>query len=85
MLLVLTQQQDMKFYEHVPCHRMLTWHRTHACTSEAAGFELHLTERLSVMVYVVIDECRNGEVRVVITILQAIRCFGHSFVRYKNT
>ena len=60
----------MKMYEHVPCHSMLTQHRIHACTNDAAGFELHLTERLSMVVYVVINECRNGEVRVVITILQ---------------
>jgi len=56
MLLVLTHQQDVNFYEHMPCHPMLTWHRTQACTSEAAGFELHLTERLSMVVYVVINE-----------------------------
>ena len=84
MLLVLPHQQDMNFCEHVPCRPLLTWHRTHGCTSEAAGFELHLTERLSVVVYVVINECRNGEVRVVVSILQAIKQFGHSILRCNN-
>ncbi len=84
MLLVLTHQQDTNFCEHAPRHPMLTWHRTHGCTSEAAGFKLHLTERLSVVIYVVINECRNGEVRVVVSILQAIKQFGHSTLRCNN-